>query len=72
MSMISENKSVLAFNLIWLWEQQELMHVLLEELQQIELPPPHVGHRFPFSDAHRALNCLRSGKSTGKVVLEVS
>lgn len=72
MSMISENKSVLAFNLIWLWEQQERMHVLLEELQQIELPPPHVGHRFPFSDAHRALECLRSGKSTGKVVLEVS
>ena len=72
MSMISENKSVLAFNLIWLWEQQERMHVLLEELQKMELPPPHVGHRFGFSEAHRALECLRSGKSTGKVVLEVS
>ncbi len=72
MSMISENKSVLAFNLIWLWERQDRMHALLEELQQMELPPPHVGHRFPFSDAHGALNCLRSGKSTGKVVLEVS
>ena len=72
MSMISENKSVLAFNLIWLWEQEERMHVLLEELQKMELPPPHVGHRFGFSEAHRALECLRSGKSTGKVVLEVS
>lgn len=72
MSMISENKSVLAFNLIWLWQQQERMHLLLEELQQMELPPPHVGRRFPFSDAHRALDYLRSGKSTGKVVLEVS
>ena len=72
MSMISENKSVLAFNLIWLWEQQERMHVLLEELQKMELPPPHVGHRFGFAEAHRALECLRSGKSTGKVVLEVS
>ena len=72
MSMISENKSVLAFNLIWLWEQQERMHLLLEELQQMELPPPYVGQRFPFSDAHRALDFLRSGKSTGKVVLEVS
>jgi synaptic vesicle membrane protein VAT-1 len=72
MSMISENKSVLAFNLIWLWEQQERMHALLEELQQMELPPPHVGHRFPFADAHQALDCLRSGKSTGKVVLEIA
>ena len=71
MDMISANKSVMAFNLIWLWEQQERMRVLLEELQQMELPPPHVGHRFPFSDAHRALDCLRSGKSTGKVVLEI-
>ena len=72
MSMISENKSVLAFNLIWLWDHQDRMHMLLEELQQMELPPPYVGHRFPFAEAHRALDCLRSGKSTGKVVLEVS
>lgn len=71
MSMISENKSVLAFNLIWLWEQQERMHLLLEEIQKIELPPPHVGHQFSFADLHLALDCLRSGKSTGKVVLRV-
>lgn len=72
MSMISDNKSVLAFNLIWLWEQQQRMHMLLDELQKLELPPPHVGHQFPFSDAHQALHCLRSGKSTGKVVLLVA
>ncbi|WP_229147929.1 zinc-binding dehydrogenase [Alcanivorax sp. 1008] len=72
MSMISENKSVLAFNLIWLWQRQERMHALLDELQQIDLPPPYVGHQFPFSDAHGALDCLRSGKSTGKVVLRVN
>ncbi|MEE4251067.1 MAG: zinc-binding dehydrogenase, partial [Alcanivoracaceae bacterium] len=72
MSMISENKSVMAFNLIWLWEQQERMSRLLEEVERMELPPPHVGHQFSFGDLHQALDCLRSGKSTGKVILRVT
>ncbi|MEH6783738.1 MAG: zinc-binding dehydrogenase [Alcanivorax jadensis] len=70
MEMISSNRSVLAFNLIWLWEQKGKMQALLEELKNIPLPPPHVGHRFVFEDAHAALALLRSGQSVGKVVLE--
>ena len=72
MEMISSNRSVLAFNLIWLWEQKGKMQALLEELQTIPLPPPHVGHRFAFDDVHTALALLRSGQSVGKVVLEAS
>jgi synaptic vesicle membrane protein VAT-1 len=71
MAMISDNRSVMAFNLIWLWEQQARMQQLMTELEQWGLPRPHVGHRFPFEAAHQALACLRSGTSTGKVVLEV-
>lgn len=71
MDMISSNRSVMAFNLIWLWEQKAVMQALLEELQAIDLPPPHVGHRFAFNDAHAALALLQSGQSVGKVVLEV-
>ncbi|SHF29239.1 alcohol dehydrogenase [Microbulbifer donghaiensis] len=71
MEMISSNRSVLAFNLIWLWEQQAEMRVLLAELNQVPLPPPHVGQRFSFDDAHAALELLRSGQSVGKVVLEL-
>lgn len=70
MDMISSNRSVMAFNLIWLWEQREEMRALLAELEQVALPPPLVGHRFPFDDAHAALDLLRSGRSVGKVVLE--
>lgn len=70
MDMISSNRSVLAFNLIWLWEQKAQMKALLAELNDVPLPPPHVGHRFPFGDAHAALDLLRSGQSVGKVVLE--
>ncbi|SEA16670.1 zinc-binding dehydrogenase [Microbulbifer marinus] len=70
MDMISSNRSVLAFNLIWLWEQKAQMRALLAELGRVSLPPPHVGHRFPFDDVHAALDLLRSGRSVGKVVLE--
>ena len=72
MAMISSNRSVLAFNLIWLWEQKGKMQALLEELKTIPLPPPHVGHRFAFDDAHTALALLRSGQSVGKVVLDAA
>lgn len=69
MDMISANKSVMAFNLIWLWEQQDSMHTLLHALDALSLPPPHVGHRYPFEQAHQALALLQSGTTTGKVVL---
>lgn len=69
MDMISTNKSVMAFNLIWLWEQNDRMRELMDELDGLDLPVPHVGHQYSFSQAHGALAQLQSGKSTGKVVL---
>ncbi|WP_323846208.1 zinc-binding dehydrogenase [Microbulbifer magnicolonia] len=71
MDMISSNRSLLAFNLIWLWEQKAQLKALLAELERVPLPPPLVGHRFPFDDVHTALDLLRSGRSVGKVVLEM-
>ena len=71
LAMISANKSVLAFNLIWLWQQHELFATLLAEVNALTLPPPHVGHVFAFAEAPQALECLRSGQSIGKVVLQV-
>jgi alcohol dehydrogenase len=69
MDMISDNRSVMAFNLIWLWEQIELMKELLERMMAVDISPPHVGHEFTFDQAHEAIDCLRSGKTIGKVVL---
>jgi alcohol dehydrogenase len=69
MDMISDNRSVMAFNLIWLWDQVELMKELLADMMKVEITPPHVGHEFSFEDAHAAIDCLRSGKTIGKVVL---
>ena len=69
MVMISDNRSVMAFNLIWLWDQVELMKELLCDMMAVEITPPHVGHEFNFEEAHAAIDCLRSGKTIGKVVL---
>ena len=69
MDMISTNRSVLAFNLIWLWQEQTLFDELLEGCSALELPAPYVGREFSFADAHKAIEFLRSGTSMGKVVL---
>ena len=71
MDMISDNKSVMAFNLIWLWEQVDYLSQLIQEMQTIKISPPHVGHEFDFNDAKVAIECLRQGNNLGKVVLNV-
>jgi NADPH:quinone reductase-like Zn-dependent oxidoreductase len=72
LTMIKSNKSVMAFNLIWIYEQKELMMEMLTEIEKLKLPPPLVGHRFDFSEMDKALALFQSGKTTGKVVLNRS
>ncbi|GAA5524942.1 hypothetical protein Maes01_01501 [Microbulbifer aestuariivivens] len=71
MAMISNNRSVLAFNLIWLWQEQALFDALLDGCAKLALPAPYIGHEFGFEQAHQAIECLRSGRSVGKVVLNI-
>ena len=44
---------------------------LAAELQHLNLPAPLVGETFDFADAPSALRRLQSGRTVGKVVLEV-
>lgn len=69
LSMVSSNKSVLAFNLIWLWDKMDELSEMLEKVLDLELPPPLIGKTFPFSEALEALHFFQSGKSIGKVIL---
>jgi alcohol dehydrogenase len=69
--MIADNKSVMAFNLIWLWERAERLPPAYEQLSCFVQGPPFIGRRFPFTAAPAALGYLQSGESIGKVVLEV-
>lgn len=66
------NKGVLGFNLIWLYNQVELMWQLLGEMEALRLPPPYIGHRYPFEDMKAALRHFQSGKTVGKVVVEIN
>jgi alcohol dehydrogenase len=65
------NRGVLGFNLIWLYERAELLHQLLQELDALQLSAPHVGHRFTFEQLPDAIRLFQTGKTMGKVVVEV-
>jgi NADPH:quinone reductase-like Zn-dependent oxidoreductase len=71
LTMIKSNKSLMAFNLIWIYEKNELMKEMLTEIEKLNLPAPIVGHRFDFSQMGEALALFQSGKTTGKVVLNL-
>lgn len=68
-SMINYNKSIMGFNLIYLYEQAGLMQELVDQLQQLKLPAPEVGHSFSFQKLHDAIYLFQSGKTKGKVVV---
>ena len=71
LAMISHNKSVMGFNLIWLWDQVDRLGPAYEVLARDITQPPRIGRRFPFAEARAALGYLQSGESVGKVILEV-
>ena len=70
-TMTSDNKSIMAFNLIFLFNQFEMMHQLLREIGQLKLQKPLVGHRLTFDQLKEAILLFQSGMTTGKIVLEV-
>ena len=70
--MIQDNKSVMGFNLIWLYDKVELMEDILSEMAKMNLGKPHVGHTFSFENLHDAIHLFQSGKTTGKVVVSVN
>jgi len=73
LAMISANRSFIGFNLIWLWEAVGRMPAAVEGLARYAGGrPPHVGERLPFDEAPRAMQRLQSGRTIGKVVLDVT
>lgn len=73
LAMISDNRAMLAFNLIWLWDRVDDLTGMMEDLLQLpwKKRPPHVGHTFPFEELPAAMRFFQSGQSVGKVVLKV-
>jgi alcohol dehydrogenase len=70
LSLMTQNRSVVGFNLIWLWDQADRLPQAYATLHAMCPEPPLVGRRFPFDEAPAALRFLKSGGSVGKVVLD--
>ena len=70
--MIETNKSILGFNLIWLYDRRELMRTSLEQLNGMQLAPPYVGHEYTFDELPKAIRLFQSGRTMGKVVLQIT
>jgi alcohol dehydrogenase len=71
LNLIESNKSLLGFNLIWLYDRVEIWRSMLNAIQGLHLQKPAVGARFPFSQLKKAVRTLQSGTTTGKVVVNV-
>jgi alcohol dehydrogenase len=69
--MPTQNKSLMGFNLIYLYEQTDMMHQMLRELQALNLKPQHIGHQFSFSNIHEAIRQFQRGDTVGKVVVNL-
>lgn len=56
---------------IYLYEQADLMHKMLNALQALHLKPQHIGHVFNFDKMHQAIQLFQQGETVGKVVVTV-
>ena len=72
MRLIDQNRAVLGFNLIWLFQEaHRLPHAFAAARALIE-GPPVIGARFSFAELPAALEALQSGRTVGKVVVQVA
>ncbi|MCX8105918.1 MAG: zinc-binding dehydrogenase [Ignavibacterium album] len=71
LKLIEQNRSVMGFNLIWLYEKGSYLKSLLEEIINLNLAKPYIGEIFKFEQMHEAMKKFQSGKTFGKVVVKV-
>ncbi len=70
LKLIESNKSVLGFNLIWLYDRVDLLRKMLDSIIELHLQKPFVGKVFEFEQLTDAIKLFQSGKTTGKVVVK--
>jgi len=72
LKLIEQNKSVMGFNLIWLYDKNEYLKKLLNELIELNLDKPYIGEVFEFNQLPEAIRKFQSGNTFGKVVIKVN
>jgi alcohol dehydrogenase len=70
-NMIGENKSVMAFNLIYLFDHATLMHDILQDISTMDLGSPVIGSNYDFEDLPQAIREFQDGLTIGKVVVNI-
>jgi alcohol dehydrogenase len=71
LSLSNENKSIMGFNLIYLWDRPDALKSMAEEILKMNLKHPYIGKVFSFKHLIEALKYFQTGKSIGKVVVKV-
>ena len=71
MRLIDQNRAVLGFNLIWLFEEAHRLPGAFAAARALIDGPPLIGARFSFAELPAALAALQSGRTVGKVVVRV-
>jgi alcohol dehydrogenase len=69
LSLSDTNRSIMGFNLIYLWDKPEEMKRMLTNIHNFNLNKPYVGSTFSFDKLPEALKHFQSGKTIGKVVV---
>lgn len=69
---INKNKTVSGFNVLGIFSEVDFLVRGFDELDSMDLPKPLVGRTFSFENTLDALQYFQSGKSVGKIVLEVN
>jgi NADPH:quinone reductase-like Zn-dependent oxidoreductase len=69
LSLSDTNRSIMGFNLIYLWDKPEEMNRMLTNILNFNLKKPYIGSTFSFDKLPDALKHFQSGKTIGKVVV---
>lgn len=69
MQLITENKSILGFNLIWLWDYIDVLRDCFYNIMQMNPQPQRIGMIVNYKDIHKALYAFQTGTTIGKVVV---
>jgi len=71
LSLTDKNKSVMGFNLIYLWDKVELMKKYLTNILEMNLPKPMIGEVFEFKDLLSAVKKFQTGQTVGKIIVVI-
>jgi len=71
LGLSDKNKSVMGFNLIYLWDKIELLKTYLNNILEMNLSKPFIGEVFDFKDLLLAVKKFQSGQTVGKVIVKI-